>query len=253
MPRQSASHSSFICAVTLQTSKHQPPRALSETEKDEVLMALNSERFADEPPRQVYATLLDQDRYLCHWRTMYRILAQKGQVCERRNQPKHPVYEKPEILATAPLQLWSWDISKMRGPQKWSYYYLYVLLDVFSLYVVGWMVTTAERALLAREFIESTCKRQDINRDQLTIHADRGSPMISKTVGQLLVDLGVEKAHSRPHVSNDNPYSEAQFKTMKYRPDYPKQFAASLLLKPGGTSTVMVRDARRPRSNGLAW
>ncbi|MBN4056125.1 transposase family protein, partial [Rhodothermus sp. AH-315-K08] len=161
-----------------------------------------------------------------HWRTMYRILTQNKQVQERRNQLKHPVYEKPELLATAPRQLWSWDITKMRGPEKWSYYYLYVLLDVFSRYVVGYMVTSAERATLARDFIETSCERQEINQNQLTIHADRGSPMISKTVGQLLVDLRVEKTHSRPHVSNDNPYSEAQFKTMKYRADYPKRFGS---------------------------
>jgi len=154
--------------------KHPSPRALSETEKEDVLLSLNSERFADQPPRQMYATLLDEGRYLCHWRTMYRILTQNKQVRERRNQLKHPLYEKPELLATAPLQLWSWDITKMRGPEKWSYYYLYVLLDVFSRYVVGYMVTGAERATLARDFIETTCERQEINQNQLTIHADRG-------------------------------------------------------------------------------
>jgi putative transposase len=202
------------------------PRSLSESEKAVVRTTLNSERFADEPPRQVYATLLDEGRYLCHWRTMYRILDAKSQIRERRNQLRHPAYEKPELLATSPNHLWSWDISKMRGPEKWSYYSLYVIMDVFSRYVVGWMVAGAERASLAGELIEKTCQRQGIDRDHLTIHADRGSPMTSKTVSQLLVDLGVEKTHSRPHVSNDNPFSEAQFKTMKYRPDYPKRFGS---------------------------
>ena len=163
---------------------------------------------------------------------MYRILAEHKEVRERRNQLRHPAYKKPELLATGPNQLWSWDITKLKGPEKWSYYYLYVILDVYSRYVVGWMLAGAESAVLAKELIESTCRRQRIDRDQLVIHSDRGPSMTSKTVAQLLVDLGVEKSHSRPHVSNDNPKgdgpspTEAQFKTMKYRPHYPKRFGS---------------------------
>ncbi len=187
---------------------------------------LNSDRYCDRSPRQVYADLLDRGQYLCHWRTMYRVLDEHKEVRERRNQLRHPVYKKPELLATGPNQLWTWDITKLKGPEKWSYYYLYVILDLYSRYVVGWMLAGAESAVLAKELIESTCRRQRIDRDQLVIHSDRGPSMTSKTVAQLLADLGVEKSHSRPHVSNDNPYSEAQFKTMKYRPNYPKRFGS---------------------------
>jgi putative transposase len=155
---------------------------------------------------------------------MYRILAENDEVRERRNQLRHPNYSKPELLATGPNQLWSWDITKLLGPSKWTYYYLYVILDVFSRYVVGWMIAECESATLAEELIAETCARQGIQPDQLTIHADRGSSMTSKSVAFLLADLGVTKTHSRPHVSNDNPYSEAQFKTLKYRPDYPSRF-----------------------------
>lgn len=225
----SVSRSSYYRAThppTPRSEAPRPARGLSLAENEAVREVLNCDRFADEPPRQVYATLLDEGSYLCHWRTMYRLLAADGPVRERRDQLRHPLYDKPELLATAPNELWSWDISKMRGPEKWVYFYLYVIMDVFSRYVVGWMVAPAERSFLARDLIETTCARQGIDRHQLTIHADRGSPMTSKTVGQLLVDLGVEKTHSRPHVSNDNPYSEAHFKTMKYRPDYPKRFGS---------------------------
>lgn len=201
-------------------------RALSEQERSEVRDLLNSDRFCDRSPRQVYARLLDEGRYVCHWRTMYRILGEHDQVRERRNQLRHPRYKKPELLATSPNALWSWDITKLRGPQKWTYFYLYVILDVYSRYVVGWMIAPAEQATLAKELIETTCRRQGIERDELTIHSDRGPSMRSKTVAQLLADLGVEKSHSRPYVSNDNPYSEAQFKTMKYRPDYPSRFGS---------------------------
>lgn len=187
---------------------------------------LNSEIFQDKAPREVYATLLDEGRYLCHWRTMYRVLDGHDEVRERRNQLQHPTYTKPELLATGPNQLWSWDITKLRGPSKHSYYYLYVILDVFSRYVVGWMIAEQESAELAEQLIAETCAKQDIQRDQLTIHADRGSAMTSKSVALLLSDLGVTKTHSRPHVSNDNPYSEAQFKTLKYRPDYPERFGS---------------------------
>jgi putative transposase len=200
------------------------PRALSSGEKEAVRQELNSERFQDCAPREVYATLLDEGRYLCSWRSMYRILDEHQEVRERRNQLHHPAYSKPELLATAPNQLWSWDITKLMGSSKWTYYYLYVILDVFSRYVVGWMIAERESAALAEELITQTCLRQGVQRGQLTIHADRGSAMTSKPVALLLADLGVTKTHSRPHVSNDNPYSEAQFKTMKYRPDYPSRF-----------------------------
>jgi putative transposase len=199
-------------------------RALSQVEKAAVHQELNSERFADQAPREVYATLMDEGRYLCSWRTMYRILAENHEVRERRNQLRHPHYAKPELLATAPNQLWSWDITKLLGPSKWTYYYLYVILDVFSRYVVGWMIAERESAALAEDLILETCLRQGIQPGQLTIHADRGGSMTSKPVALLMADLGVTKTHSRPHVSNDNPFSEAQFKTLKYRPDYPSRF-----------------------------
>lgn len=157
---------------------------------------------------------------------MYRILAAYDEVRERRNQLQRPVYNKPELLATGPNQLWSWDITKLRGPVTWTYFYLYVILDVFSRYVVGWMVAEVETAALAKQLIEETCARQHIAPGQLTLHADRGAPMVSKTVAQLLIDLGVAKTHSRPYTSDDNPYSEAHFKTLKYRPDYPDRFAS---------------------------
>lgn len=203
-----------------------PPRALSDEEKVEIRDVLNSARFCDDSPRQVYATLLDEGKYLGHWRTMYRVLDEYKEVKERRNVLRHPKYKKPELLATQPNELWSWDITKLRGPQKWSYYYLYVILDVFSRFVVGWMIARKESSTLAKELIETTCTRQGIDRDQLVIHSDRGPSMTSKTVGQLMVDLAVEKSHSRPHVPDDNPYSESQFKTMKYRGDYPKRFGS---------------------------
>lgn len=203
-----------------------PARALSEEEKHEVREVLNSERFQDAAPRQVWAALLDEGRYLCSWRTMYRILEEHGEVRERRNQLRHPVYQKPELLATGPNELWSWDITKLKGPATWTYYYLYVILDVFSRYAVGWMVAEKESATLARELIETTCARQGVDQNQLVLHSDRGPSMTSKSVAMLLADLGVTKTHSRPYVSNDNPFSEAQFKTMKYRPDFPDRFGS---------------------------
>lgn len=187
---------------------------------------LNGPRFQDQAPRQVYASLLDEGTYLCSWSTMYRILRTHDEVRERRNQLRHPTYAKPELLATAPRQLWSWDITKLKGAQPWTYYYLYLIMDVFSRYVVGWMVMEREAATLAEALIAETCGKEGIPPDQLTLHADRGSSMASKPVAQLLADLGVTKTHSRPHVSNDNPYSEAQFKTLKYRPDYPQAFGS---------------------------
>lgn len=202
------------------------PRALSQAEKTRIRQVLDSKRFQDQSPQEVYATLIDEGQYLCSIRTMYRILDEDEQVRERRNQLRHPNYVKPELLATQANQLWSWDITKLLGPAKWTYYYLYDIMDVFSRYVVGWLIAERESANLAEELITATCLRQSINPGQLTIHADRGSSMTSKPVALLMADLGVTKTHSRPHVSNDNPYSEAQFKTLKYRPDYPDRFGS---------------------------
>jgi putative transposase len=203
-----------------------PPRALSPMEQEQVREVLNSERFQDLAPREVYAQLLDDEQYLCSWRTMYRILEQHDEVRERRNQLRHPAYAKPELMATSPNKVWSWDISKLRGPSKGLYYYLYVIIDIFSRYVVGWMIAELESAELAEQLIGEACVKQGVQRAQLTVHADNGSPMIAKSVATLLADLGVAKSHSRPHVSNDNPYSEAQFKTLKYHPDYPERFGS---------------------------
>ncbi len=200
------------------------PRALSDTERATVLAELHSDRFIDDSPAQVYATLLDEGTYLASQSTMYRLLAANGEVRERRDQLRRPNYTKPELLATKPNELWSWDITKLLGPQKWTYYYLYVMLDVFSRYVVGWMLAHGETAVLAERFIAETLAKHEITRDQLTIHADRGPAMTSKPVAFLMADLGVTKSHSRPHVSNDNPFSESQFKTMKYRPNFPDRF-----------------------------
>jgi len=202
------------------------PRALTAEEKTRVRGMLNSERFQDQSPREVYATLLDEEEYLCSWRTMYRILGENQEIRERRNQLQHPSYAKPELLATRPNQVWSWDITKLRGPATWTYYYLYVILDVYSRYVVGWMIAERESEDRAQELIRATCEKQGIQPGQLTLHADNGSAMIAKSVAQLLIDLDVVKSHSRPHVSDDNPYSEAQFKTLKYRPDYPERFGS---------------------------
>ena len=203
-----------------------PHRALDETEREQVVGALHSERFVDKAPAAVWATLLDEGIYYCSVRTMYRVLAEHGEVRERRNQLRHPNYRKPELLAEAPNQVWSWDITKLRGPVKWTYYYLYVILDIFSRYVTGWMLAHRESAELARRLIGESCRKQDIEPGQLTIHADRGSSMRSKSVALLLADLGVTKTHSRPHVSNDNPYSESQFKTLKYCPQFPRRFGS---------------------------
>jgi putative transposase len=200
------------------------PRALCAQERTEVLDTLHAPRFMDQPPQEVYATLLDEGQYLCSVRTMYRLLAEQNEVRERRAQREHGTYARPELLATQPNELWSWDITKLLGPVKWTYFYLYVILDVFSRYTVGWMIAHRESAELARRLIAETCTKQEIVPEQLTIHADRGSSMRSKPVALLLSDLGVLKTHSRPHVSNDNPYSESQFKTLKYRPDFPKRF-----------------------------
>jgi len=202
------------------------PRALSAVEQQAVRDVLHSERFQDAAPAAVYATLLDEGTYLASERTMYRLLAAEGETRPRRDQLIHPSYAKPELLATAPNQLWSWDITKLLGPAKWTYFYLYVILDVYSRYAVGWMVAHREQAELAERLIAETIAKQEVPAGQLTLHADRGSSMTSKPVAFLLADLGVTKTHSRPHVSNDNPYSEAQFKTLKYRPGFPACFAS---------------------------
>jgi len=203
-----------------------PPRALPTAERAAVLEVLHEPQFVDQAPAQVYAQLLDAERYLCSQRTMYRILDENHEVRERRDQLRHPHYPAPEILATAPNQVWSWDITKLLGPAKWTYFYLYVILDIFSRYVVGWMIAHHESAALAKKLIEQSCRRQGIMPGELTLHADRGPSMTSKPVALLLSDLGVTKTHSRPYVSNDNPFSEAQFKTMKYRPDFPERFGS---------------------------
>lgn len=200
------------------------PRSLSDAEKDEVLEHLRSERFVDKSPASVFAELLDEGRYLCSIRTMYRILAANGEVRERRDQRRHPSYVEPQLEATGPNQVWSWDITKLKGPAKWTYFHLYVILDIFSRHVVGWLVAKQESTLLANRLISETCERQEIAPSELVLHADRGTSMTSKGVAQLLADLGVTKSHSRPRVSNDNPFSEAQFKTLKYRPSFPGSF-----------------------------
>jgi putative transposase len=200
------------------------PRALTEAERQEILDELHSDRFADVSPTEVWAILLDEGRYLGSTSTFYRLLRQASGTRERRKQATHPASVKPELVATEPNQVYSWDITKLRGPQKWSWFYLYVILDIYSRYVVGWMVASRESAPLAEVLIRQTVAKQGIRRDQLTIHADRGSSMTSKPVAFLLADLGITQSHSRPHVSDDNPFSEAQFKTLKYRPDFPDRF-----------------------------
>jgi putative transposase len=201
-----------------------PARALSADERQAVRAVLHSERFQDCSPAAINATLLDEGQYLCSTRSMYRILEQDGASRERRDQLTHPQYQKPELLATMPNQLWSWDITKLRGPAKWTCFYLYVILDVFSRYVVGWMVAPRETAELASRLIEESCEKQKIEPGQLGLHADRGAAMRSKPVALLLADLSITKTHSRPYTSNDNPFSESQFRTMKYRPTFPDRF-----------------------------
>jgi putative transposase len=202
------------------------PRALAPAERQAILDALHSGRFADLAPAEVWATLLDEGTYLGSVSTFYRVLRAAGESRERRRQATHPATVKPELAATAPNQVWSWDITKLHGPAKWTCYYLYVILDIFSRYATGWMVATRESAVLAEKLIAATCASQHISPGQLAIHADRGSSMTSKPVAFLLAGLGVTQSHSRPHVSNDNPYSESQFKTLKYRPDFPARFAS---------------------------
>jgi len=204
--------------------RHAPPLAFSDAERRALRDILCSERFADCAPTTIHATLLDEGIYVGSVRTMYRRLAADGQVRERRDQLTHPAYAKPELLATGPNEVWSWDITKLKGPAKWTCFHLYVILDIFSRYVVGWMIAPRESAELAEQLIADTVVKQGIAPGRLTLHADRGTSMRSKVVAQLLVDLEVAKSHSRPYVSDDNPFSEAQFKTLKYRPDFPDRF-----------------------------
>ena len=215
-----------MSCLTKKKAKAQPARSLSDSERAGVLTLLHSPRFQDQSPAAIQTTRLDEGIYDCSIRTMYRILADSGESRERRDQLTHPAYEKPELLATQHNQVWSWDITKMKGPVKWTYFHLYVIMDIFSRYIVGWMVAPRESAELAKQLIADTCAKQEIVQAQLTLHADRGSSMTSKPVAFLLADLGVTKTHSRPHVSDDNPYSESQFRTMKYRPDFPQRFAS---------------------------
>jgi len=218
---------SYYRALTprITTTPRPPPlRALTAEQRSEVLKELHESRFVDLAPAEVYATLLDEGRYLCSERTMYRILAANGEVRERRDQLRHMNHPRPELLATRPNELWSWDITKLKGPAKWTYFYLYVVIDVFSRCVVGWMIATEESAALAKKLLAEIYDREGIDPNQLTLHADRGSAMTSKSFALLLADLGVTKTHSRPHVSNDNPFSESAFKTLKYRPDFPDRF-----------------------------
>lgn len=203
-----------------------PARALTQPERQRVVDELNNERFVDQSPRQVYAKLLDEGEYLCSVRTMYRILNENQSVRERRDQRRHPEYQKPELLATSPNEVWSWDITKLKGPEKWTYFYLYTIIDIYSRCVVGWMLADREASDLAKQLIGKTIEKQEVGEEQLIIHSDRGPSMTSHSVAELLASLGVTKSHSRPYVSNDNPFSESHFKTLKYRPDFPKRFGS---------------------------
>lgn len=207
-------------------TRRSPQRALSDAEREAAIEVLHGPRFRDSSPAAIYATLLDEGRYLCSLRTLYRILEELGESRERREFVRHGKFEKPELLATGPNQVWSWDITKLLGPAKWTYFYLYVMLDIFSRYVVGWMVADRESGTYAKALIEESLQKQQVDPAQLTIHSDRGGPMISKPVAFLLADLGVTKSLSRPQVSNDNPFSEAQFKTLKYSPQFPDRFGS---------------------------
>jgi putative transposase len=190
-----------------------------------VLDVANSDRFVDAAPAEIVATLLEDGTYYCSTRSLYRYLADEGLVRERRDQLRHPEYKKPQLLATKPNEVWTWDITKLLGPEKWKYFYLYVVLDLFSRYVVGWLLAEHENASLAKRLISETYAKEGIEDGQLTIHGDRGAPMTSKTLAQLMADLAITKSHSRPHVSDDNPFSESHFKTLKYRPDFPGRFS----------------------------
>jgi putative transposase len=238
--RARAHRASLVDPTAERAPRPRPPLALDAQERTVLLNTLNSERFVDTAPAAVHATLLDEGRYLGSVRTMYRLLATQGGSPERRRQLTHPAYAKPELLATAPNQVWSWDITKLKGPAKWTCFHLYVILDIFSRHVVGWMLAEREGADLAEQLIADTVSRHDVKPGTLTLHADRGAAMRSKPVAALLVDLDITKSHSRPHVSDDNPYSESQFKTMKYRPDFPARFGC-------------IEDARAHCKNFFAW
>ena len=222
--RAQARRSAWVGPPQRRAARPRPPLALDVLESQTLLDTLNSERFADTAPAAVHATLLDESSYLGSVRTMYRMLAANGGCRERRNQLTHPAYTKPELLAVAPNQVWSWDITKLKGPAKWTCFHLYVILDIFSRLVVGWLLAERENAELAEQLIADTVSRHDVKPGMLTLHADRGAAMRSKPVAALLVDLDIAKSHSRPHVSDDNPFSESQFKTMKYRPEFPARF-----------------------------
>jgi putative transposase len=213
-------------AVSEPSIRPSPPRTLEPEERQKVLDVLHDAAFVDRSPTEVYATLLEQGQYLCSSRTMYRILADAREVRERRDQCRRPAYQKPELLATAPNQVWSWDLTKLRSAQKWIYYYLYVVLDIYSRYVVAWMLAHRESGELARDLVTQAYEQEGIEPGQLVIHSDRGSAPKSKTLNQLYVDLGVDRSLSRPYVSDDNPYSESGFKTMKYSPGYPGEFGS---------------------------
>ncbi|WP_420715504.1 IS3 family transposase [Cupriavidus sp. D39] len=230
----------FIGPLPRSTARPRPPLALDALENQVLLDTLNSERFADTAPAALHATLLDEGRYLGSVRTMYRLLAANGGSRERRNQLVHPAYTRPELLARAPNQVWSWDITKLKGPARWTCFHLYVILDIFSRHVVGWLIAGRESAELAEQLIADSVARHDIAPGVLTLHADRGASMRSKPVAALLVDLDITKSHSRPHVSDDNPFSESQFKTMKYRPDFPARFGC-------------IEDARAHCQAFFAW
>lgn len=228
------------------------PRALSSAEQQSVLDLVHEDRFVDMSVSQVFATTLDEGRYFCSRSTMYRIVSSQGEVRERRDQLRRPVYIRPELLASLPNQVWSWDITKIKGPKKWNYFHLYVIIDIFSRKVVGWMIARRESAKLAQRLIAATIAKEGVAPGQLTVHADRGSSMTSKDVAFLLADLGVTKTHSRPHVSNDNPFSESQFKTMKYRPDFPERFGS---IEDARAFCVAFFDwyNNHHRHSGIAW
>lgn len=238
--RASLSRAAFVGPRARRAARARPPLALDIAERQVLLDTLNGERFVDTAPAAVHATLLDEGRYLGSVRTMYRLLAIHGGCRERRNQLTHPAYTKPELLAIAPNQVWSWDITKLKGPAKWTCFHLYVILDIFSRHVVGWLIAQRECADLAEQLIAQTVARHDVERGMLTLHADRGTSMRSKPVAALLVDLDIAKSHSRPYVSDDNPFSEAQFKTLKYRPDFPDRFGC-------------IEDARAHCQAFFAW
>ncbi len=206
------------------SARSAPPRALSAAEQQAILAVLHSPRFQDFPAREVYATLLDEGVYLCHWRTMYRLLEDRGETVERRRQRRHIPRPIPRLVARCPNAVWSWDITLLRGHKPREFFYLYVILDIYSRYVVGWLLAPVESDDLAEALIAQTCACQHVAPDDLTLHADRGSVMRSKRVSELLQKLGVDQSHSRPRVSNDNPYSESQFKSLKYHGSFPGQF-----------------------------